>query len=56
MIEQGYNFHGYDDIGDHISTSFWYAVSEDGKIYDGMMGDYVDEIENLRLIQQCENE
>lgn len=29
---------------------------EDGKIYDGMMGDYVDEIENLRLIQQCENE
>ena len=104
MIEQGYNFHGYDDIGDHISTSFWYAVSEDGKIYDeisqlssedlriarneifarygyifgdeglkehfsnyfwyvptGMSSGEIEsslnnfEIENLRLIQQCEN-
>ncbi len=46
MIDQGYNFHGYDDMGDHISTSFWYAVSKDGRIYDGMMDAYVDEIES----------
>ena len=46
LTEQGYNFHGYDDMGDHIATSFWYAVSEDGKIYDGVMGDYVDAMES----------
>ena len=45
MVEQGYNFHGYDDMGDHIATSFWYAVSPDGRIYDGIACQYIDEPE-----------
>ena len=45
MIEQDYNFHGYDDMGDHVATSFRYAVSLDGRIYDGVACEYVDELE-----------
>lgn len=45
MVEQGYNFHGYDDMGDHVATSFWYAVSPDGRIYDGIACQYIDEPE-----------
>lgn len=44
MIAQGYNFHGYDDMGDHVATSFWYAVSPEGRIYDGIACEYVDEM------------
>lgn len=46
VVDQGYCFQGYDDMGDHISTSFWYAVSEDGRIYDTLSGEYVDERNN----------
>lgn len=45
IIEQGYNFHGYDDMGDRTVTSFWYAVSPEGRIYDGIACEHVDEVE-----------
>ena len=32
-------------MGDHIATSFWYAVSPDGRIYDGIACQYIDEPE-----------
>ena len=31
----------YDDMGTHITTSFIYSVSTDGKIYDHTMSSYV---------------
>lgn len=29
--------HGYDDMGTHTATSFWYGVTKSGQIYDMVM-------------------
>lgn len=39
--EKGYLIHGYDDMGTHIATSFWYYVASDGKIYDMTLQEYI---------------
>lgn len=41
MVEEGYYFHGYDDMGTHTATSFWYIISADGRIYDTILKEYV---------------
>ncbi|MBO8464317.1 MAG: hypothetical protein IAC13_10340 [Firmicutes bacterium] len=41
MDEYGYVIHGYDIVVDHTATSFWYAVSEDGRIFDEIFSEYV---------------
>ena len=41
MSENGYVIHGYDDMGTHVVTSFWYGVSKDGAIYNETMLEYV---------------
>ena len=39
--EKGYLIHGYDDMGTHVATSFWYYVASDGKIYDMISQEYI---------------
>lgn len=41
MVEEGYCFHGYDDMGTHTATSFWYIISADGRICDTILKEYV---------------
>lgn len=39
--EKGYLIHGYDEMGTHVVTSFWYYVASDGKIYDMLSDEYI---------------
>lgn len=39
--EYGYVIHGYDMVDFHTATSFWYAVSSTGRIYDIIMAEYI---------------
>ena len=41
MDEYGYVIHGYDIVDFHTATSFWYSVSSYGKIYDTLIGEYI---------------